>query len=536
MQKGDSIVANEQNNQGFQQEQEEKRKQARREMEELQALLKAEQVSKPKPEPEQTPETPVEPQAEQPVKQPEPPTATQQAEPTKQPEKPVEPETVPEPKEELPEETVILQESLFRRAQEEQAKLEEMARQERIRQTSGAPRKKAATANKKAGTKKSEPRTAGTAGTPPRRKISREEAERRRKARRRRSLLRLGAVGILLLIVLIAASCTIRKALNAPENPEMNAGSAAVGSAVVDEPEDSAAAAAKAQSELPASQQESDQYLAIKDDTTLPDYAKEYPGMYSDARSVKTKDHEETGKVCYLTFDDGPSESVTPRILDTLQAYDVQATFFVVASQISGNEDLVQRMIDEGHTLCIHANVHEYTTIYESVEAYLSDFAEAYDTIYAATGYRVQGFRFPGGSNNGYITADDGLYSAIVTEMERRGFEYYDWNAYDGDAEGSSVPEPASLASRAVEEVMESSRNDVIVLMHDTYGKENTASALPSIIEGLEANDIPILPIDNSTRPVHFEVNDDTPSEYSGESMNSNEEPEDSTDTGAAIE
>ena len=111
------------------------------------------------------------------------------------------------------------------------------------------------------------------------------------------------------------------------------------------------------------------------------------------------------------------------------------------------------------------------------------------------------------------LISNDELYSAIVTEMQRRGFEYYDWNAYDGDAEGSSVPAPADLANRAVDEVLQSSRNDVIVLMHDTYGKENTAAALSSIIEQLRSEGIDMLPISSSTRPVHFEVNDDTPSD-----------------------
>ena len=43
-------------------------------------------------------------------------------------------------------------------------------------------------------------------------------------------------------------------------------------------------------------------------------------------------------KTCYLTFDDGPTESVTPRILDILRKYNAKATFFTVGSLLEANE------------------------------------------------------------------------------------------------------------------------------------------------------------------------------------------------------
>lgn len=405
------------------------------------------------------------------------------------------PKAAPQAEPEIQQDTVLIDKNVYHQAKEETRKQEERERQERIRRTSPSAKNEAA------------PRVV--------RKITREEAEQRRKARKRRSMIRLGGLIVVLLLIILAAACTIRKAADSPKNLGAAAGSGNVmeGSAEPTGP--------VIDNSKPASQQETKQYLLIKDDPDLPDYAKNYPGLYSDAVSTPVKASDE--KVCYLTFDDGPSETVTPKILDTLEEYDVQATFFIVASQIKGNEALLQRMIQDGDTICIHANVHEYETIYASVDAYLEDFAAAYDAIYAATGYRVQGFRFPGGSNNGVLTSNDELYSEIVTEMQRRGFEYYDWNAYDGDAEGSSVPAPADLANRAVDEVLQSSRNDVIVLMHDTYGKENTAAALSSIIEQLRSEGIDMLPISSSTRPVHFEVNDATPSDDPDEQLKNEE-------------
>ena len=204
---------------------------------------------------------------------------------------------------------------------------------------------------------------------------------------------------------------------------------------------------------------------------------------------------------------------------------DVKATFFVVTSTIDDNTDLIKRIIDEGHTLAIHANVHEYSSLYESVDSYLADFAKAYDTIYELTGYRVQFFRFPGGSNNTTMSKND-TYDEIVGEMTRRGFEYFDWNAYDHDAEGGNYS-VSEIVEYAVHETTVSSRNDVIMLMHDTYGKEKTAEALPSIINQLRDEGIKMLPLTDTSRPVHFEVNDNTPSEFPSASDSSSDDDDD---------
>lgn len=48
-------------------------------------------------------------------------------------------------------------------------------------------------------------------------------------------------------------------------------------------------------------------------------------------------------KFVALTIDDGPSSKVTPQILDTLKKYNVKATFFLIGSQIAGNEKVLQR-------------------------------------------------------------------------------------------------------------------------------------------------------------------------------------------------
>ena len=55
-----------------------------------------------------------------------------------------------------------------------------------------------------------------------------------------------------------------------------------------------------------------------------------------------------TEKKVYLTFDDGPTTKVTPKILDILKKENIPATFFVVGKHVKENPNLVKRAFDEG--------------------------------------------------------------------------------------------------------------------------------------------------------------------------------------------
>jgi peptidoglycan/xylan/chitin deacetylase (PgdA/CDA1 family) len=63
-----------------------------------------------------------------------------------------------------------------------------------------------------------------------------------------------------------------------------------------------------------------------------------------------------------LTIDDGPDPVETDRILDVLGRYNAHATFFLISSRISGNEAVVQRILDEGHEIANHL-VHDEPSI-----------------------------------------------------------------------------------------------------------------------------------------------------------------------------
>lgn len=64
------------------------------------------------------------------------------------------------------------------------------------------------------------------------------------------------------------------------------------------------------------------------------------------------------GRLLALTYDDGPSHSLTPRVLDLLDRHGATATFFVVGRNAQRRPDLVAREIDAGHLVGSHTEHH----------------------------------------------------------------------------------------------------------------------------------------------------------------------------------
>ena len=83
--------------------------------------------------------------------------------------------------------------------------------------------------------------------------------------------------------------------------------------------------------------------------------------------------HQDNKRV-FLTFDDGPSTSVTPYILDLLSQQNVKATFFVLGSKVEANPDLVKREYDEGHYIANHGYSHKYSEMYSSTQNVLDEY------------------------------------------------------------------------------------------------------------------------------------------------------------------
>lgn len=198
-------------------------------------------------------------------------------------------------------------------------------------------------------------------------------------------------------------------------------------------------------------------------------------------------------KTMYLTFDDGPSEENTTTVLDILKEHNIKATFFVVGENVRKHPEVARRIVEEGHTIGIHCNRHEYDVIYESVDSYLEDFQAAYDAVYEITGAEVKLFRFPGGSINAY---NEDVYKEIIEEMEARGYIYFDWNGCLEDTGRKSTPE--QLVQNARESTL--GRRKVVMLAHDIV--YNTALCLEELIESFP--EYQFEPLTEDVKPIQF--------------------------------
>ena len=204
------------------------------------------------------------------------------------------------------------------------------------------------------------------------------------------------------------------------------------------------------------------------------------------------------GGVIYLTFDDGPS-SYTPRLLDVLKKYDVQATFFVVNT---GRIETISRIAEEGHVVAMHSDTHDFEEIYSSEEAYFEDLEAIQKQIKKYCGYNSKLLRFPGGGSNTVSRKySEGIMTELTEQVEEMGYTYFDWNV-DSDDAGS-----ARTATAVYNNVVTAcaTRKTSVVLMHDI--KSYTVDAVDDIIRWGQANGYTFKVLTASSPTFHHRVN-----------------------------
>ncbi|HIS38044.1 MAG TPA: polysaccharide deacetylase family protein [Candidatus Onthousia faecavium] len=201
----------------------------------------------------------------------------------------------------------------------------------------------------------------------------------------------------------------------------------------------------------------------------------------------------------YLTFDDGPRDGTTNIILDILKEKNIKATFFVTNN---GPDDLIKRIVDEGHSIGIHTATHNYSYIYSSIDNYYADLKTVKDRIYNLTGVTTNLVRFPGGSSN-TISAkySPGIMSELTKKLIADGYQYYDWNIESGDS--SFARDEEKLFNHVTNSLKHNKAN--VILMHDI--KSYTANSLGRIIDYALSNGYSFDTITNDTMLIRQKVN-----------------------------
>jgi peptidoglycan-N-acetylglucosamine deacetylase len=174
------------------------------------------------------------------------------------------------------------------------------------------------------------------------------------------------------------------------------------------------------------------------------------------------------GPYIAMTFDDGPSATLTPKLLDLLAAHHIKATFFVIGENVAEHPDIIARAAREGHEIGNHSWSHPNFAKMSDLGV-RSQLQRTDDAIKSAAGMRPTLLRPPYGS----ITArekrwihDEFGYQIILWDVDP-----YDWKR----------PGPAVVRNRILKETQPGS----IVLSHDIH--PGTIEAMPSTFDALEA-------------------------------------------------
>ena len=198
-------------------------------------------------------------------------------------------------------------------------------------------------------------------------------------------------------------------------------------------------------------------------------------------------------KVVYLTFDDGPSTTNTPMVLDILKQNNIKATFMIKGSSLEVSEtsrDILKRTVKEGHAIGNHTYSHDYKYLYPadennqmtiSPDNFIADIDKCNKALKSVLGedFETRVIRFPGG----YWSWEG--RTAIKPIIEERGYASINWNALCKDSEGKpnkTSDELIKISEECLDNLGDSA-DSVVFLMHDTYGKEETVKALQKIID-----------------------------------------------------
>jgi peptidoglycan/xylan/chitin deacetylase (PgdA/CDA1 family) len=174
------------------------------------------------------------------------------------------------------------------------------------------------------------------------------------------------------------------------------------------------------------------------------------------------------GPYIAMTFDDGPSATLTPKLLELLAAHHIKATFFVIGENVAEHPEIVARAAREGHEIGNHSWSHPNFGKM-SDEGVRSQLQRTDDAIKSASGSRPTLMRPPYGSitarQKHWIHNDFG-YRVILWDVDP-----LDWKR----------PGPAVVRNRILKET----RPGSIVLSHDIH--PGTIEAMPSTLDELES-------------------------------------------------
>lgn len=203
------------------------------------------------------------------------------------------------------------------------------------------------------------------------------------------------------------------------------------------------------------------------------------------------------GPYIAMTFDDGPSATLTPKLLDMLAARHIKATFFVIGQNVAEFPEVLARAAREGHEIGNHSWSHPNFG-HMSDDAVRLQLKRTDEAIQHAAGIRPTLLRPPYGS----ITARQKRWI-----HEQFGYEIIIW---DVDPLDWRRPGPSVVCSRILRET----RPGSIVLSHDIH--PGTIEAMPATLDQLAAKGFKFVTVSELIKMAVPEPPKSTPASHAG--------------------
>ena len=165
-----------------------------------------------------------------------------------------------------------------------------------------------------------------------------------------------------------------------------------------------------------------------------------------------------------LTYDDGPNDPHTLRLLEGLAKHNVRATFFLIGRYVQQRPDIVREVVKAGHVIGNHTFTHPLLTFKTAAEV-RKELSECRSAIQDAVGEHSNLFRPPFG----------GRRPAVLHVVRDLGLEPIMWNVtgYDWNAP------PAAVIEKKVSSQM---RGGDVILLHDGGHKQMGADRSQTVL------------------------------------------------------
>ncbi len=166
-----------------------------------------------------------------------------------------------------------------------------------------------------------------------------------------------------------------------------------------------------------------------------------------------------------LTFDDGPSEN-TKEVLDILKKHQIKATFFLIGSKVESQQELVKRLVEEGHEVGNHTYHHSKSTGFYPVPKLNQEIESTRTVVKNYTGLNMKLYRPPFGVTTPNLAKVVSLLQLNVIGWSIRSFDT-----------------TRESAENIIQRILKQVKPGAVVLLHDD--REKCTTVLETIIPQL---------------------------------------------------